>query len=407
MSQVDVVVTAAWAIEGHRDRPVQPDAGVAIGQGLIVDVGRADDLRARYPAATRRHFSEASLLPGLIDGHCHLTQPGDGSSYEVGARSSPEQRHRRAEANARRHLQAGVTTLRDLGSHADLFAWRDVVQGPLPRMLLYGRPLTPPGGHMHLFGGECSGPTGVAERAAENLAMGSDGIKLVASGGTTLGTLPHLPSFSTEEMAAASEVAHAQGKVITAHALPVEAMRRAADARIDGIEHLGFLVGPGESEFDPKLAERMVDQGMTFGTTLGVNLGYIALAERDLASDYELNDQRERSAYYIRNAQQLHRMGARLVAASDAGWKYTPFGEFATELRLLAAAGLSPLEVVHAATAGAAEYLRVPEVGRLEVGRAADLLVVDGDASTDVRALGAVRAVFAGGEQVVGGEATL
>ena len=231
--------------------------------------------------------------------------------------------------------------------------------------------------------------------------MGSDGLKLVATGGTTIGTQPHISSFSTEEMVAASEVAHSHGKIITAHALSVEAMRQAADAQIDGIEHLGFLVGPGQSAFDAPLAERLVDQGITFGTTLGVNLDYIDLAERDLAPDYELIGQRDRSAYYIQNANWLHAMGGRLVAASDAGWKYTPFGKFVAELRLLAAAGLGPLEVIHAATAGPAKYLKIEHVGRLERGRAADLLIVDGDASSDVAALGEVRTVVLGGEVVV------
>jgi imidazolonepropionase-like amidohydrolase len=397
----DVIVSADLLIDGRRDRGIVRDGGVLIRDGRIVEVGPVAALVAGHPSAEHRAFPGSSVLPGLIDSHCHLTQMGDGSSYEVGALSSMAQRHRRAEANARRHLATGVTMLRDLGSHADLFQWRDTVSGPLPRMLLYGRPLTPPGGHMYLFGGECSGPAEVAGRAEENIAMGSDGLKLVASGGTTIGTVPHVSSFSTEEMTAASTVAHAHGKVITAHALPVEAMRQAADAGIDGIEHLGFLVGPGESRFDEPLARRMVDQGMTFGTTLGVNRRYIRLAEDDQASDYELEGQRERSAYYIRNANELHRLGARLVAASDAGWKYTPFGDFISELRLLAMAGLSPLEVIHAATAGPAEYLRVPEVGRLEPGRHADLLVVDGDASATVEALSAVRAVFLAGRQVV------
>lgn len=400
--RVEFIVTADWLIDGDRRIPVTADGGVAIQAARIAESGPSKVLRERYPEAIEIRFSGTSLLPGLIDSHCHLTQPGDGSSYEVGALSSVEIRHQRSERNARRHLAGGVTTLRDLGSHADLFRWRDRKIGALPRLILYGRPLTPPGGHMHLFGGTCSGPTEVAKRAAENLKMGSDGIKLVASGGTTIGTLPHEPSFSADEMKAASAVAHSNAKIITVHALPVEAMRRAVDAQVDGIEHLGFLVGPNESKFDPVLAERIVGQGITFGTTLGVNRRYISLAESDLASDYELTAQRQRSAYYLRNASLLHQIGARLVAASDAGWKYTPFGDFAAELKLLAAAGLPPLDVIHAATAGPSEYLRRPDIGRLEEGRLADLLVVDGNASADVGTLSAVRAVFMGGVRVVG-----
>ena len=396
----EFLIAAGRVIDGHRDVPVLYDGAAAVAGLRIVAVGMRRELADRFPRIPVIDMPNGSLMPGLIDCHVHLTMPGDGSNYEIGAGASIAQRHRRATANARRHLLAGVTTVRDLGSHADLFEWRADAGGEMPRLLLYGPALTRPDGHMHLFGGTCSGAPDVAARAGQNLVLGSDGIKIVASGGTTLGTQPHEASFSVEELAAAAGVAHGAGKLITAHALPIEAMRRSLDAGLDGIEHLAFLHGPGRSEFDEEVAARIVRQGVTLGSTIGVNSRYVSLAQQDEVSDYELDEQRQRTAYYLANAARLHAMGARLVAASDAGWKYTRFGEFAVELQLLAGAGLSPREVIHAATAGAAEYLRLADVGRVAPGFQADLLLVAGDPLSEIEAFGDVQAVYRAGRRV-------
>jgi imidazolonepropionase-like amidohydrolase len=258
---------------------------------------------------------------------------------------------------------------------------------------------------MYLFGGEASGPDEVRIRAHENLEMGSDGLKIVGSGGTTIGTKPHEASYSVDELRAASEVAHANGKVITSHALPLEAMRRALEADIDGIEHLGFLSSATESTFDVDLARRMADKGMTFGSTLGVNKAYIGLAADGLTPDYELESQRYRSKYYIDNARQLHEVGGRLVAASDAGWKFTPFGRFSEELMLLGQAGLSPMHVIAAATSISADYLRLADVGRLAPGFSADFVVVNGDPIVDLGVVENIVSVGARGQVVPLGNA--
>lgn len=397
----EYIVVAGLLVDGHRDVPPRKDRELGIRDGAIVGTGARGELQRQFPAAPVVDYGHWTVLPGLVDCHVHLTMPGDGSSYEVGAGASRRQRHARALRNAQHHLAAGVTTVRDVGSHADLFDWRSTVDPTeLPRLLLYGPPLTRPGGHMHLFGGACQGVEAVRARARRNLELGADGLKIVGSGGGTLGTVPARPSFETEELAAAVAVAHDVGTPITAHALPVEAIRRALEAGIDGIEHLAFLEAGSTSRFDMQLAQRLVARAIALGSTLGVNYRYLGLARRDQVSDYELEEQQDRTDYYLAHARRLHELGARLVAASDSGWKYTRFGDFGLELRLLQAAGLSPLDVLHAATAGAAEYLRLHHVGRLAVGWAADLLVVSGYPTLDVAALASVRAVYRAGRLI-------
>ena len=395
------IVSAGRVVDGHRDVTERLGAAVVIGEGRIVALGPTDEVRRGFPALPVSDFPTGTLLPGLIDCHVHLTMPGDGSSYEVGAKASQRQRHLRATTNARRHLLAGVTTLRDLGSHRDLFEWRANSRAEsLPRVILYGRPLTGKRGHMNLYGGTCEGVAEVAARASENLDMGSDGIKIVASGGGTLGTRPWEASFSAKAIRAAVDVAHNAGKLITAHALAIDSIRRAINAGVDGIEHIAFLGRDNQPALNDSLAELIVKRAITFGSTLGVNYRYLGLASADIVSDYELSEQQNRTGYYLENARQVHALGARIVAASDSGWKYTLFGEFDKELDLLHRAGLATREVIHAATAGAADHLRLPSLGRLAPGYEADMIVVDGNPIADVTALKSVSAVYRAGRRV-------
>ncbi len=220
--------------------------------------------------------------------------------------------------------------------------------------------------------------------AEANLAMGTDGIKIVASGGGTVGTVPHLPSFSEQELHAAARVAHAQHKRITAHSLAIEAVNRATAAGLDGIEHLAFFDELGHSRLTEEIASRLADAQIAIGTTIGVNFRYIAMAEAGEVSDYELEQQRDRTETYLTNARRLDQIGAILLPASDSGWKHTPFGSFAQELALMHRAGIPLERVLDAATARAAESLGLPNVGRLAPGFVADVLVLDGNPLRDV-----------------------
>ena len=393
------LVRAAQVFDG--EQLMTDDVVVALDGLTIVEVGPAQGLLARWPDVTIDHYPGATLTPGLIDSHVHLTMPGDGTAYEPAVNRIATARFAQAAENLRAHAAGGVTTVRDLGSHPDFLSWLPADAGELPRLIRYGMPVTGVGGHMHLFGGGAADAIQAAEIARRNIAMGGEGIKIAASGGGTEGTVPHHETLSEEQVRAAVDVAHEHGLLSTTHALSNESIRRAVMSGTDGVEHIAFLAADGSAAFDEGLAELAVARGTTFGSTLGCNFHYLELAENGKVSDYEVDEQRERTDYYVQNASRLRALGGRIAPASDAGWKHTAFGGFSTELRLLSLAGYTATQVLTLATIGNAAYLRIDhEVGHVRAGYRADLAVFDGDPTEDIRATGSVSATYRDGRRI-------
>jgi len=396
-----LIIVADRILTGPAHFSPRAHQGVAIADGVIVVVDDADRLTARWSSVPVQRYGNSTVLPGLIDCHVHLTFPGDGSNFEEYARAPLEIMRTRALQNARDHLAGGVTTLRDVGSPAGLLNWRDPPSPDLPRIIAYGPPITAPRGHMYLLGGECDSPASVAAMAQHNLERGADGIKVVASGGGTVGTVPHEATLSVEQIQAAVEVAHRHGAIVTSHALASESVRRSLEAGVDGIEHVAFLDSSGRSNLTSDLADHLVETQVPIGGTIGANYRYLQLVEQERASPERFEAQRIQSEYSEANAATLHRLGARFVAASDAGWRYTSFGDIATELERMVAAGMAESFVIESATAGAADALRLPRLGRIAEGYEADLLIVSGDPLQRISDIRSVLGVYRAGSPVL------
>jgi imidazolonepropionase-like amidohydrolase len=360
--------------DGHRFQPGH-DHLVVIADGAVLDVGPAGPLGSKYAALPTVRHNRGVLTPGWIDSHAHTTLPGDGSTIEDVAPLPYEDRVRIAAKNLEQHLMGGVTSVRDLGAHLDFLAWQPNPQ-TMPRLLRYGTPITADRGHMHWFGGAISATRTTADVARDNLRAGADGLKLVGSGGGTVGTIPHQATLSVDQLRAAVDVGHALGRRSTVHALSNEAIVRAARAGADGIEHVGFLTADGDSVLDAHALDVALEAGVTFGSTLGCNEAY--LHRPGVGGTEEHREQRERTDYYQHNAGRLLTAGARIAVGSDAGWKHTPFGEFGRELHLLARTGLSSEQIIHLATVGNSRALGAHGVtGQVSPGHPADLVVID------------------------------
>lgn len=387
------VLVAPSLFDGRRVFDDQEQA-IVLRDGLIAGVGASTSVLQQVTDARVVRFEKGMIAPGLIDTHAHLTLPGDGSDYTSVLSRSTVERHEIAELNLRTHLEAGVTTVRDLGSYIEFLDWKPSRSHHLPLVLRAGRPLTGVPGHMGFFGGGCETPEDIARMVNENIDRGADCIKIASSGGGTAGTVPHHVHVKRSFVQQIVDIAHARGVQVTAHALSQESIEQAILSGIDGIEHIGFLKeASGESEFIPRIAELSRDHGVYFGSTLGINERLTHLSHPP--APRAQRDQTVRSAYYLENAKRLRDLGGHLAAGSDAGWNYTYFGDFGHELRLLTQAGFSPIDALRMATSGNAEYLRLDDrIGILEVGKAADVVVFKGRPDRNIHDASDVLAVY-------------
>jgi imidazolonepropionase-like amidohydrolase len=230
---------------------------------------------------------------------------------------------------------------------------------------------------------------------------GADFIKMAGSGGGTPGSLTDYPSFSVAELQAAVETAHGLGRRVTVHCTAAAAIARAASAGVDSIEH-GYFGAPGNFQaYDQQLADQLAQAGVSVTPTLQVFRDMSDFAAD--AVERELWGRRRETL--LTNVGRLHAAGVRLTAGSDAGWRYTRFDTYPRELEEMASAGLSPLEVIHAATGAASQATgREQEFGTLRAGLSADLLLVDGNVSQNLAHLAAVRRVYVEGQLLAGAD---
>jgi imidazolonepropionase-like amidohydrolase len=271
------------------------------------------------------------------------------------------------------------------------------VQGA--RVVSCGWPITISGGHVRYFGGEADGVDGVVAMVRKVVSAGADFVKVMASGGGTPGSISHLPSYSAEELKAIVRVAHGLDRKVSAHCTNTAAIANAVSAGVDLIEHASFTAPDTSFRFDAEVARKVADAGIYVTPTLQVfrDMTDILPDGPDRLRWRKMRDgQRE-------GVQRMRELGVRLLAGSDAGWRATTFDTFWKELDELVMCGLSPVEVIHAATGAVTQAFGYDgRFGTIRPGLAADLVAVDGDlAHGQMRQLAQVRAVFQAGIRVL------
>jgi imidazolonepropionase-like amidohydrolase len=300
---------------------------------------------------------------------------------------------------------------------------RGFFQGP--RLQLAGRAITHSRGHIHWAGGVADTPDEIRRQVRVLVAEGADCIKVVASGGGTKGGIPYLASYTTDELRVAVEAAHALERQTVAHARATQSIENCVDAGIDTIAHVEFLSpgaildmgGAGAPTGLPKLDRRVAEKLAASPAFLDLNpqssgwdtlvLFKLKQASGEGLTDTEQAQQASLQAYFdhfipvigaLRDLGLVDRMGF----GSDAGPFDTEFGHMEYSVEIARLAGLSPMESLQVVTRNAARLCRLDdEVGTLETGKAADLLVLDGNPLEDVGNLTRVAAVLMGGERVV------
>jgi imidazolonepropionase-like amidohydrolase len=359
-----------------------PAAGidVLVEGGRIAAVGRG--LGARVDAEVW-DLGGRTLMPGLIDGHVHLTFRGEADEVSHLA-PAPVLAWNAADA-ARRALEAGVTAVRDLGARdAVSVLLRDAVEAgrlPGPRIRAAGQAICMTGGHGWWIGREADGADEVRKAVREQLRAGADCIKLIATGGVMTPRVdPRSPQFTEEELRAGVEEAHKAFLRVAAHAQALEGVKNAVRAGVDSIEHGIYL--------DDEVVEEMKRRGTFLVPTLVAphHISRHGLAAGIPAYMVEKSDRvREAHRESFRRAV---RAGVRVAMGTDAGTPFNRHGANAEEIALMVEAGMPTAAALLAATRHAAELLDLlDQTGTVEPGKAADLIVVDGDPLADVRVL--------------------
>ncbi|MEO3388097.1 amidohydrolase family protein [Mesorhizobium sp. CAU 1741] len=367
---------------------------VEIFDGVIGRVGAVRDLTSTFDGDVVDTTGK-TVMPGIIDTHMHVFHEPQMLRLSEGAAALWGANY------VQSALRAGVTTMRDLGAQSGaVFGLRKALsEGYVvgPRYLVAGKAICMTGGHGWAnLSAEADGEDAIRLLARQQIKLGADVIKVMASGGAgTPGELPTQAQLSMNEIRAAVEVAHDAGKPVAAHALANEGIMRAVEAGVDTIEHGVFL--------DDRAIELMLKRDVALCPTISVYPRIINRGPAGGESAFVIEKSKPLVAPHIESLRAAVAAGVRIVFGTDATTLYNPVGDFSDEMDLMVKAGMSPVEVMRSATGTAAEICGVSHlVGVLETGKLADVLVVDGDATRNIAALSDTFLVLKDGRSVYG-----
>lgn len=411
---------ASYAIVHAGKLLAVPGKAIASEQSVVIKDGKVAAIMPGYVDAaaagagasdtvTVHDLKKMFVLPGLIDGHVHITGEGNPQSRLQTVELSDADDAIVAAGFAKKTLMAGFTTVRDVGAGPGdaIFALRDgIARGDVigPRIFASGATISVTGGHgdgtqgyrddiaevLH-SSGVCDGPAECRHAVREQVRRGADHIKLTATAGVLSNTAAGLEQqFFDDELKAIVETAHAMGRKVTAHAHGVNGINAALRAGVDSIEHGTYLDNESISLFKKN--------GAYLVPTLLAGATVVGWAEDP--NSFLLPPQRAKAMQVgpIMHdmARRAHKAGVKIAFGTDTG--VSKHGDNAKEFPLLVAAGLTPMQAIAAATVNCADNMdKSGIIGSLEPGKFGDLIAVEGDPTADVNELLDVDFVMKGG----------
>jgi imidazolonepropionase-like amidohydrolase len=400
-----LLVRCGRLIDGISD-DVRTGVDILIVNGRIESIG----VDLAVPSGTPRlDLSRFTVLPGLIDMHTHLAdRPGSTADLSVYFTFPREEQLVEARENARVTLEAGFTSVRDVGTYVAFMdkALRDEIDSGRavgPRMQVAGYYLTIPGGGGDLMipgfpekdipdrvrRGIARGEAEFRRKAQAAIDGGADVLKVIASGAVlAYGGIPGEPEMTEAEIRAVAEVAHAAGKKLAAHAHGARSIQEAIRAGADTIEHASLI----DDEAIALAAERQVALSMDV-----YNGDYIATeGKRQGWPEEFLRKNEETTEAQRQGFTKAYRAGIPIVFGTDSA--VYPHGDNAKQFRIMVERGMRPMDAIRAATSVAARYMGWGDrVGALQTGHFGDLIAVEGDPLEDITVLEKVRVVVKGG----------
>lgn len=381
---------------------------ILVAGDRIQSVGPAQNVQIP-PGSTVIDLSHATVLPGLIDCHVHLGARADRYEEIFRFKSTPFQSAFAATVHARKTLEAGFTSVRDVGSLPFLAVdlRNSINEGlvPGPRIVASGPAISITGGHgdlndyspqtrVSMFPDEhdfriADGVDQVRHVVRAQVKYGVDVIKIIATGGVlSKGDSPGAPQYTPEELKAAADEAHMAGRKIAAHAHGAQGIRNAILAGIDSIEHASLIDDEGI---------RLAKERGTYLVMDIYNDDYILGKAIEFGLPQE-NVEKEKMVGRVQREsfERAVKAGVKMAFGTDAG--VYPHGDNAKQFFYMVKFGMTPAQAIHAATSSAADLIgRAKDVGTVEPGKYADLIAVTANPLQDVRALENVGFVMKGG----------
>ena len=375
-----------------------PSVGnVVIAGGRIKSVGAGAASADTVVDATGKH-----LVPGLIDCHVHLFMNAEPTAIEDFMQADDATKLGWARANCESLVRSGVTTIREIAAPNALMARllqdRDTQSLPAPRILPAFSNITTYGGHGHFLGVEAESMDDLRRAARDQIQSGARFVKIMASGGVMTPTSdPTSVQYSSDQLRAVVKEAAAAGVPCAAHAHSIEAIRNSIEAGITSIEHGTFVDGP--------TAELMARAGTWLVPTVatlyfvGNNIAHPALP------DWAREKVEALRPVFYKHVDAALAAGVRIAAGSDMGIQFVKHtGEtLAREVTVYVERGMSPSMALASATSQASEMLGIAdEVGTIEPGKIADLVLVTDDPADDLMALSRPETVWQSGRVITG-----
>ena len=367
----EAIPGATVVVEGERIEAVGPDVEVnreASGDGEIIDCS------GKY------------IMPGLIDAHVHLSfcpSPDSETAFRILDEESDDARTLRETRNAQECLLGGMTTIRDCGAKGlTTLAVRDAMASgliPGPRILASGTPVTQTFGHLYACGLEVEGVEALKTAVRQLAKEGVDFLKVMATGGMMdKNPNPLVPIYSQDELDTICEEARRLDKRTAAHVVSAEGIRRCVEAGINSIEHGAWRCPDGTVGYDPAVVDRMAAEDVSVVYTIsGGRRRWLMENEKGADARKAFPGQFEGWKPY----RDMKAAGVRVITATDAGVPATAFRDLYLSLIAFSIVmEISAMETICGATREASEVLGMAdEIGTLEPGKLADILVLDAD----------------------------
>jgi len=393
------VIKGARVIDGTGRNPIN-DAVIVIDDKRINAVGPMAEVRLPDEVGRVIDVHGKSVLPGFIDCHLNMVGPSHDEELEGPTIKNISASVLRGVANCRLCLEAGVTMARvDTCGHHGIIALRDAIASgvvPGPRLVVPGRAICMTGGHGWNYGNhEADGADEVRKAARDELKAGADWIKIMATAGAGSPTERiDDDQMTLDEIRAAVEEAHKKGKFAFAHVSCPEGARHCIEAGIDSIEH-GLIL-------EEDIVRDMVARGIYLVPTLGAYRRLVERGRQGLVPDYMYRKALEIVECHAKSFRMALAAGVKMATGTDSGQYWFPPGvSLLTEMEAMHGEGMSAMEVLRSATSRAAELLHVrDDIGSVECGKLADLVILDGDPLADMHNVHNTWAVFKEGTLV-------